>query len=69
MYGGRRRSAGSLPRTATKMPDTLKTNVFLILAISLGLRIDIRDLYPPNNKSVIFLILSVSFTHWMVATH
>jgi len=33
-----------------QMPDTLKTNVFLILTISLGLQIDIRDLYPPNNK-------------------
>jgi len=30
----------------------LKTNCFLIMAISLGLRIDIRDLYAPHNKCV-----------------
>ena len=37
-----------------QMPDILKTNLFLILAISLGLQIDIHDLYPPNNKCVNF---------------
>ena len=31
----------------------LKTNCFLILAIALGLQIDSRDLYPPNNKCVV----------------
>ena len=35
-----------------QMPSILKTNLFLILAISLGLQIDIHDLYPPNNKCV-----------------
>ena len=30
----------------------LKTNSFLTVAISLGLRVDIRDLYPPNDKCV-----------------
>ena len=30
----------------------LKTNCFLIMAISLGLRIDIRDLYAPHNECV-----------------
>jgi hypothetical protein len=35
-----------------QMPNILKTNLFLILAISLGLQIDIRDLYAPNNKCV-----------------
>ena len=40
----------TLAEDGDQMPDTLKTNVFLILAISLGLQIDIRDLYPPNNK-------------------
>jgi len=33
----------------------LKTNCFLTMAISLGLRVDIRDLYAPNDKCVIFL--------------
>jgi len=32
---------------------TLKTNCFLIMAISLGLRIDIRDLYHPSDKCVV----------------
>ena len=31
---------------------TLKTNCFLTMALSLGLRIDIRDLHVPNNKYV-----------------
>jgi hypothetical protein len=31
---------------------TLKTNCFLIMAISLGLRIDIRDLYHPGDRCV-----------------
>ena len=31
----------------------LKTNCFLIMAISLGLRVDIRDLYAPNHKCAI----------------
>ena len=35
-----------------QMPNILKTNLFLILAISLGLRIDLRDVYAPNNKCV-----------------
>ena len=30
----------------------LKTNCFLIMAITLGLQIDIRDLYAPKNKYV-----------------
>jgi len=35
-----------------QMPDILKTNLFLISAISMGLQVDIRDLYAPNNKYV-----------------
>ena len=31
----------------------LRTNCFLIAAISLGLQIDFRDLYPPNNMCVV----------------
>jgi len=31
----------------------LRTNCFLIMAISLGLQVDIRDLYAPNNKYVV----------------
>ena len=37
-----------------QMLDILKTNFFLALAISLGLLIDFRDLYAPNNKYVTF---------------
>ena len=33
--------------------SVLKTNCFLMMAISLGLQIDIRDLYAPNTKYVI----------------
>ena len=41
---------------------TTKTNFFLAMAISLGLRIDIRDLYAPNNKFVA-PIPFVTFAH------
>ena len=37
-----------------QMPDILRTNLFLISAISLGLQTDIRDLYAPNNRCVTF---------------
>jgi len=37
------------PTTTT----TTKTNCFLAMAICLGLRIDIRDLYAPNDKCVV----------------
>jgi hypothetical protein len=33
-----------------QIPVILRTNHFLIMAISLGLQVDIRDLYPPNDK-------------------
>jgi len=36
-----------------QMPDILKTNTLLIMAISLGLKIDIRDLHAPHNKCVL----------------
>jgi hypothetical protein len=45
---------GLICRTFTaddnQIPVILRTNYFLIMAISLGAQIDIRDLYPPNNK-------------------
>ena len=50
----------ALAANGDQMPNILKTNLFLILAISLGLQIDICDLYPPNNKCVVFLIHSAS---------
>ena len=37
----------------------IKTNCFLAIAISLGLRIDGRDLYAPNNEYVVFPFLSL----------
>jgi len=36
----------------SRNPSILKTNCFLTMAITLGLQIDIRDLYAPNNKCV-----------------
>jgi len=50
----------SFATDGNQMPDSLKTNLFLISAISLGLQIDIRDLYPPSNKCVVFFIPSAS---------
>jgi len=50
----------ALVATGDQMPNVLKTNLFLVLAISLGLQIDIGDLYPPGNKCVVFSILSAS---------
>jgi len=40
----------ALAASGGRMPNILKTNFFLVLAISLGLQIDIGDLYPPSNK-------------------
>jgi len=37
-----------------KIPNVLKINIFLALAIALGLQVDIRDLYPPNDEYVTF---------------
>ena len=36
-----------------RTPAIIKTNWFLTMAICLGLRIDIRDLYAPNTKCVV----------------
>jgi len=44
----------TLAADGDQMPNILKTNLFLILAISLGLQIDICDLYPPNHKCATF---------------
>ena len=35
-----------------QMPDILKTNLFLSLAISLGVQVDIHNLYAPSNRCV-----------------
>jgi len=43
-----------------QMSNTLRTNIFLILAISLGLKIDIRDFYAPNNGKCVTLPFSRS---------
>ena len=43
-----------------QVPVILKTNCFLIMAISLGLQIDIRGLYAPNNKCVLTQFFSWS---------
>jgi len=47
----------------------LKTNCFLIMAISLGLQIDIHDLYAPNNKCVVTPIFLMELTHRMTVVH
>ena len=48
---------GSICHTFTtddeQIPTIIKTNCFLSMAICLGLRIDLRDLYVPNNRSVL----------------
>jgi hypothetical protein len=44
----------TLTADSDKMPNILKTNVFLTLAIFLGLSIDFRDLYSPKNECVTF---------------
>jgi hypothetical protein len=36
------------------IPTILKTTYLLVAAISLGLRIDSRDLYPPDTMYVLF---------------
>ena len=41
----------------------LKTNCLLIAAISLGLRVNNRDLYPPNTVCVTYSILLTCFAH------
>ena len=43
-------------------PTILKTDCFLTMAISLGLKIDVRDLHAPNNKYVVIL-LPIQFAH------
>ena len=40
--------------------DILKTNLFLALAMSLGLLVDFRDLYAPDNKYVTFLLFPLT---------
>ena len=50
-------------------PVILKTNCFLIAAISLGLRVDHRDLYPPNTECVTYSILLMWFAHQTIAKH
>ena len=37
-----------------QMPNILKINLFLVLAISLGLQVDVRDLYVTSDKCVTF---------------
>ena len=37
-------------------PSILKTNCFLMMAISLGLQVDTRDLYAPNTKYVVLFL-------------
>ena len=44
-------------------PIILKTTCFLIVAISLGLQVDSRDLYPPTTVCVPSSTFSVYFTH------
>jgi len=43
-------------------PPILKTNCFLMMAISLGLQVDVRDLYAPNTTYVVPLF-ATNFAH------
>jgi len=54
-------SCEALMADGSQMLVILKTNCFLIMAISLGLRIDIHDLYAPHNKCVTLTHLSHGF--------
>ena len=45
-----------------QIPPILRTNCFLTMAISLGLQLDIRDLYAPNTKYVVPLF-ATNFAH------
>jgi len=47
----------------------LKTNSFLAMAISLGLRVNVRDLYAPHNKYVLPPTFPVECAHQGVVTH
>jgi len=47
----------------------LKTNSLLTMAISLGLRIDIRDLYVPHNECVLPPTFPAGFAHQGAVTH
>jgi len=47
----------------------LKTNCFLIMAISLGLQIDVHDLYIPHNKCVLSPTFPMEFAHPGVVMH
>jgi len=45
----------------------IKTNCFLTIAISLGLQVDIGDLYAPNNKCVILQIYFCEVRLWRIS--
>jgi len=47
----------------------LKANSFLVIALHLGLQVDIRDLYVPNNRCVLSSGFPTEFTHQGVVTH
>jgi len=81
----RRRLVGDLPITRLPPPADrfckrlmadggqtlviLKTNCFLIMAISLGLQIDIHDLYAPHNKYVLSPTCPLEFAHQGTVMH
>jgi len=50
-------------------PVILKTNSFLTIALSLGLQIDIHDLYVPNNRCVLPSSFPMEFAHQGVVVH
>ena len=50
-------------------PAILKTTCFLIMAISLGLQVDIHDLYLPDNKYVVPSIFHMEFANQAIVMH
>jgi len=50
-------------------PVILKTNTFLTMALYLGLQIDVRDLYAPNNRCVFSSSFPMEFAHQRVVVH
>jgi len=59
----------SMVADGNQTPNILKTNSFLIMALSLGSQIDIYDLYAPNSRCVLPSSFPIEFAHQGVEAH
>ena len=70
-YGSFHRNSCSYLRVLTSdgnnTPNILKTTCFLAVGIFLGLKVDSRDLHPPNTRCVVPSMASACSTHRVVA--